>query len=86
MPLSDPFFACAATPTADDEPEPDRWPFDFNDDQRAALGDVIRYIGVINTQDPDPAYDQRFDFTGDGRIALADIFLYLPVFNTTCLR
>ena len=83
---TDPFYACAATSTPDDESGPDRWPFDFNDDQRASIGDVIRYIAVFNTQDPDPAYDRRFDFTGDGRIAIADVILYIPVFNTTCLR
>ncbi|MCH8921374.1 MAG: hypothetical protein IIA23_11835, partial [Chloroflexi bacterium] len=86
FPGTDPFYACAATPTPDDESGPDRWPFDFNDDQRASIGDVIRYIAVFNTQDPDPSYDQRFDFTGDGRIAIADVILYIPVFNTTCLR
>ena len=81
---TDPNAACADSPTADDEGPPDAWPFDFNDDQRASLGDALRYIPVFNTFAPGPPYDQRFDLNGDGGIGLGDVLKYIPVINKTC--
>jgi hypothetical protein len=79
-----PLVHCAATNTANDEGPPDAWPFDFNDDQRAALADALRYIPVFNTFAPGPPYDQRFDLNADGGIGLGDVLKYIPVINMTC--
>ena len=81
---TDPQTACAATNTADDEGPPDVWPFDFNDDRRAALGDVIGFIPVFHTFAPGPPYDPRYDLNASGSISLADVLSYIPVFNLTC--
>ena len=49
---TDPSDHCNDTASADDEGTPDAWPFDFNDDQRASLPDVLKYIGKVNTLAP----------------------------------
>jgi CSLREA domain-containing protein len=79
-----PLDACADTPGVDDEPPPDAWPFDHNDDQRAALGDALQYTGKINTEPPGPPYDERYDLNADDRISLADVLKYIGVMNLTC--
>ena len=81
---TEPQAACAATNTANDEGPSDAWPFDFNDDQRAALWDVISYIPVFNSFAPGPPYDSRYDLNASGGITLADVMMYIPVFNMTC--
>jgi hypothetical protein len=43
--------AHCATPIANDEPLPDAWPADFND-QKANLSDVLKYSSVFNTMSP----------------------------------
>ena len=65
-------------------PPPDAWPFDHNDDQRAALADAPAYISRINTFDRDPAYDPRFDLNASGGVTLADALMFIPVFNQSC--
>jgi hypothetical protein len=77
---------CAATPTANDEPAPDAWPFDFNDDQKATINDILLFIPVFNTTGPNPPYSARFDYTQDNKITINDILLFIPVFNQSCLR
>ena len=79
-----PEAACAVTNTANDDGSPDAWPFDFNDDQRAALGDVIGFIPVFNTFAPSLPYESRYDLNASGGITLADVMMYIPVFNMTC--
>lgn len=81
---TDPLSGCAATSTANDEGLPDAWPFDFDDNQRAALGDVLGFIPVFNSFDPNPPYDARYDLNASGGITLADVLSYIPVFNTLC--
>ncbi len=81
---TDPLDPCAATPDPNDEPIPDAWPFDFNDDQRAALGDVLSFIPVFNTFAPGPPYEPRHDLNADGGITLADVLLYIPIMNDSC--
>jgi len=76
---------CAATATANDEPTPDRWPVDFNDDQRATIPDVLLYIGKLNYISPDPLYVQRFDLNGDGRVNLVDVLKFVPFLNEVCV-
>ncbi|MCH8920569.1 MAG: thrombospondin type 3 repeat-containing protein [Chloroflexi bacterium] len=79
-----PQAACAATNTANDEALPDAWPYDFNDDQRVAIGDVIRFIPVFNSFSPNAPYDPRYDLNASGGITLADVIMYIPVFNLSC--
>jgi lysophospholipase L1-like esterase len=81
---TDPTRQCAATPIANDEAGPDAWPFDFNDDQKANLSDILHYLPVFNTQSPGPPYAARYDLNGDGHINLSDILQFLPVFNQSC--
>ena len=79
-----PLVACAADNTPDNEDPPDGWPFDFDDNQRAGLADVLGYIAVFNSFDPNPPYDPRYDLDQSGGITLADVLSYVPVFNLTC--
>ncbi|MCH7999872.1 MAG: right-handed parallel beta-helix repeat-containing protein, partial [Chloroflexi bacterium] len=81
---TDPNVRCAADNVAGNEGLPDAWPFDFNDNQRADLGDVLGYIPVFNSFDPNPPYDARYDLIRSGGITLADVLSYIPVFNTLC--
>ena len=81
---TDPEAACAATSIANDEGPADAWPFDFDDNQRAALGDVIGFIPVFNTFAPGPPYDPRYDLDASGGITLGDVLSYIPVFNLLC--
>ncbi|MDP2674298.1 MAG: choice-of-anchor Q domain-containing protein [Dehalococcoidia bacterium] len=82
---TDPNNACAVDNGTSNEGLPDHWPFDFDDNQRAALADVMGYIPVFNSFDPDPPYDPRYDLNQSGGITLADVMLYIPVFNLTCV-
>ena len=76
-----PLDQCMNMPGADNEPLPDAWPFDFNDDKVATLADVLRYIGRIYV----PAmYDVRNDFTANGTITLADVLQYIGMISKTC--
>lgn len=79
-----PLSACAGTSAANDESTPDSWPFDYNDDQRISLIDLIAYVEKFNSYDPNPTYDPRYDLNASGGITLADILMYIPVFNRTC--
>ena len=81
---TDPNDACANIPGADNEPPPDAWPFDFNDDATATLGDVLRYIGKINTFPPGPPYDPRFDLNVSNGITMVDVLRYIPVMGASC--
>ena len=80
-----PLDPCADTLGADNEPLPDAWPFDFNDDQKATLGDVLRYIGKVNTFPPGPPYDARYDLNASNSITLADVLKYIAVMNLSCV-
>jgi hypothetical protein len=81
---------CAATPAMNDEPLPDAWPMDFNDDQKVTTGDVLHYTPVFNTTQGGPpgagggSYAVRFDLNGDGKINTSDILHFSPFFNKSC--
>ena len=76
---TNPNFGCAATTAAGDEPLPDRWPVDFNDDGRAAMQDVI--FGYVTSLVPgglnQPATGAlaRMDLNVDGWVRLQDVIL-----------
>jgi Thrombospondin type 3 repeat/Cohesin domain len=81
---TDPARHCAATSTANDEPLPDAWPVDFNDDQAANLTDIFKMVPHLNTADSDPGSSPRFDLSTDGFINLTDIFKLVPFLNKSC--
>ena len=81
---TDPSRHCASTSTANDEPLPDAWPMDFNDDQRANLSDVLSFVPSFNSNVTTPNYDKRHDVTGDGVINLSDVLRFSEVFNKQC--
>ena len=81
---TDPDIHCAADNIAGNEGLPDAWPFDFNDNQRADLSDVLGYIPVFNSFSPIAPYDPRWDLDASGGITLGDVLSYIPVFNLTC--
>ncbi|MDO8614242.1 MAG: hypothetical protein Q7T33_00715 [Dehalococcoidia bacterium] len=68
---------------ANDE-EPDAWPVDINDDQRAGLSDILAYIPVFGTTGPDLPYKARYDVNADNNVGLQDILMFIPFFNRTC--
>ena len=82
--VTDPLMHCAATSQADDESGLDGWPLDFNDDQLAGIGDVVRFTAPFNSHAPGPPYTVRQDFNGDGRITIADVVRYSATFNVRC--
>jgi Thrombospondin type 3 repeat len=75
---------CHATPAAGDEPDPDFWPIDFNDDQKVTTVDVGRYVPVLGAQAPDPPYEVRYDLTNDERINTVDVGKFVPFLGKTC--
>ena len=60
------------------------WPYDFNDDQKATLADVLRYIGKVNTSPPNLIYDKRFDLNASNSITLSDVLRFIGKVNTSC--
>jgi hypothetical protein len=81
---TDPNTGCAADSTLNNEPLPDRWPVDFNDDRKVDLSDVFHYTPVFNSDSPGPPYNVRFDLNGDGHINLSDVLNFAPFFNKRC--
>ena len=77
-----PATACALNTTPNNEPLPDAWPMDNNDDRKASLADVLAYIPVFGTNVP-PS-DARFDINESGKINLADVLSFIPFFGQTC--
>ena len=68
-----------------DEPLPDRWPFDMNDNQSANTADVGQFVFSLNSRNnqtpPDPRWNQRHDFNGNGIVNTADIGAFVFVLN-----
>lgn len=79
-----PATKCASTATPNDEPLPDAWPPDFDDNQLAGLNDITKFGAVFNAIGPNPPYSSRYDFNGDVKITLTDITQYAPFFNEHC--
>jgi hypothetical protein len=81
---TDPARHGASTAAANDEPLPDAWPVDFNNDQKANLSDVLKYSPVFNTTGPGLPYTVRFDLNGDNHINLSDVLKFSPFFKKSC--
>ncbi len=78
---TDPLSACSTTTAPNDEPPPDAWPPDFNDDTLVWLPDIIAFMGAL---EPAP-YNARFDLNTDGRVTTLDMALVAgPVYGTNC--
>ena len=79
-----PADGCAATTAANDEPPPDTWPVDANDDRAANIVDVLQYVGKLNYIAPDPLYVQRLDLNADDGVTLVDVLKFIPFLNRVC--
>ncbi len=58
---TDPARQCSSTPAKNDEPLPDAWPVDFDDNQRVNGNDFLVFAPVYGGIAPDPRYKARFD-------------------------
>lgn len=81
---TDPAAKCAATSAPDDEPLPDAWPVDFDDNQVVTLSDVTRLASVFGSSAPGPPYLPRLDMNADGKITLVDVTNFVPLFGKHC--
>jgi hypothetical protein len=76
---------CMATPTAFDEPLPDAWPVDFNDNQLVNGADILTYNPKFGSSAAvGPPYDVRWDLNASGIINGADILQFNPFFGKRC--
>jgi parallel beta-helix repeat protein len=84
---TEPQAGCAETATANDEPGPDAWPLDSNDDQIVDPSDSLAAKPYMNKTSPDAGYDPRFDLHGqDGTINLFDMLPYKRFFLQSCAQ
>ena len=81
---TDSALRCMATESGNDESAPDRWPVDFDDNQRINTVDVGRYVPVMNAVAGDGTYAVRFDLDTNGRINAVDIGKFVPYLNREC--
>ena len=81
---TDPFDSCAEDTGANNEPPPDAWPVDMNDDSKITTFDVVPYIGNLNTFAPGPPYTARLDLTTDGIISVFDVVPFVPLLKRPC--
>ena len=77
--------SCAATPATSDEPLPDAWPLDFNDNQLANGADILAFNPVFGSSlGGGPPYHPRFDLNGSGIINGSDILQFNAFFGKRC--
>jgi hypothetical protein len=81
---TDPVTHCAATSDRNDEPNPDRWPVDFDDNQSVNGSDLLAFAPVFGAISPNPLYDARFDLNADGRIHGSDFLKLAPFMAHSC--
>jgi len=89
---TDPVLHCAQTQGVNNDPLPDVWPADFNDDRIANGQDTGKYGGVggsFNHPVSDGPFNgipgERFDFSGNGIINGQDTGKYQAYFNKVCM-
>jgi hypothetical protein len=75
---------CSATPAVSDEPLPDAWPPDFNDNQLVNLADWLSFNSRLGASPPNPAYDVRWDLNVSGLINLSDLLQLSPFMGKKC--
>jgi len=87
---TDPTRACPSTSTPDDEPSPDAWPVDFNDDRIVNGQDAGKFAPAFNKLvsdgpfGPDNIPGDRFDLNGNGIINGQDTGKFQTYFNKIC--
>jgi hypothetical protein len=81
---TDPTRQCASTPARNDEPLPDRWPVDFDDNQAVNGSDLLTFAPVFGKSMGDPGYDARWDLSGDDKINGTDLLKVAPFFGKKC--
>jgi hypothetical protein len=69
---------CAATPGANNDPLPDAWPLDFNDDRIVSGSDYSSFNTHMNQRPPNPGYDPRWDLNVNGLINGQDYLMLNP--------
>jgi hypothetical protein len=81
---------CAATATANDEAQPDVWPFDFNDSRTVSGPDVGKFspaYGHLVSDGPfgsPPLPGERFDWNEDGGINGSDVGKFSAYYGKSC--
>ena len=75
---------CAATPNISDEPLPDAWPPDFNDNQLVNGADWLSFNTRFGARPGDSNYDVRWDLNGSGLINGSDILQLNVFFGKRC--
>jgi hypothetical protein len=85
---TDPLAHCASTGAQNDEPSPDAWPVDFNDNRLVNGQDVAKFQPAYNKTVAGGPYGglpgERYDYSGNGIINGQDIAKFQPYYNKTC--
>jgi hypothetical protein len=85
---TDPLKHCAADGTQDNEPSPDAWPVDFNDNRIVNGQDVAKFQPAYNKPVSAGPFGglpgQRFDFSGNNIINGQDIARFAAYYNKSC--
>ncbi len=79
---------CAATPAISDEPLPDAWPLDFDDNRLLDMGDALKYnlpYGAVGPEGPATLYKQRLDLNADNVIDMGDVLQFNLVWGFICV-
>jgi hypothetical protein len=81
---TDPNRGCAATAAPNDEPPPDDWPVDFDNNRIVNGGDIMMFQRFFGSVAPDPRYNARFDLNVDGRVSGGDVLIFGRFFGKSC--
>jgi hypothetical protein len=83
---TDPASDCAATPARNDEPPPDAWPVDFDNNQYVNGSDILTFALVFGKHPGDQGYNARFDLNNDNTINGTDFLKMAPFFGKRCTQ
>jgi CARDB len=77
---------CAANNVANNEPLPDFWPLDMNDDQRANTVDVGAFVGKLGLDNTEQGWTARLDLnqSANGIISTVDVGMYVGRLGNLC--
>ena len=75
---------CASDPAPNNEPSPDAWPVDVNDNQLANTVDVGFFLARLNAAEGELLYAPRYDLNHNGVINTNDIGRFVPFLNEEC--
>ena len=74
----------AGDDSANNEPLPDKWPTDADDNQRTNTFDLVPYIPALNSVAPGPPYKARLDLNASGDINTFDVVPFISLLNKVC--